>query len=57
VSRAVSFVVCSLVLAAAASASGERFTVRLVLTFAAIMAIIYAVTFVTVRVLDRIGRS
>ena len=54
----VTVVLWSVALAAtAAYAWGEPFTATLVLTFVALFVIIHAVIFVTVRVLDRIGRS
>ena len=51
-------VLWSVGLAAVAAYTGdEPFTAKLVLTFVGLFAIIYAVMFVTVRVLNRIGRS
>jgi len=51
-------VLWSVGLAAIAAYTGdEPFTAKLVLTFVGLMVIIYAVMFVTVRVLNRIGRS
>ena len=55
--RGVSWVLWSVDLAAIAAYTGdERFTATLVLTFAAILALLYALVFVGGRVLDRIRR-
>ena len=56
--RGVWLVLWSVGLAATAAYTGdEPFTAKLVLTFVALLLIIYAVMFVTMRVLNRIGRS
>ena len=56
--RTLTLILWSVGLAALTASTGDdRFTAKLVLIFFGLLLLIHAVMFITVRVLDRIGRS